>query len=137
MHCPRAAIDPLSTYQSPIVALMQCISSDAHFGSVDTRTQALPIRCAWLMFVCSAHRDAASTELELDDLQEAHKALIRAEALNPEMYGPLANALDRLMRWLHNTAEGGGLQPKKNTNDQWEVVFKEDKVGHLFPHHAH
>ena len=74
-------------------------------------------------------REAASAEMELDALQEAHKALIRADALNPEVYGPLAAAMDRLTCWLHNTAEGGALRDKGNGES--EVVFAGSKVGHI------
>ena len=84
-------------------------------------------RQLWLTTESRAlHRDAASAELELDTLQEVHKALIRADAgaQNPDLYGPLAAAMERLTGWLRALAEGGALQE----TGEWELVLAGPKV---------
>ena len=54
-----------------------------------------------------ACREAASAELELDTLAEAHKAFMGAHATctDPELYGPLAAGLERTVRWLQDAAQ--------------------------------
>ena len=51
-------------------------------------------------------REAASADLELDMLAEAHRALVGAHAAcaDPELYGPLAAAMERTVSWLSAVA---------------------------------
>ena len=51
---------------------------------------------------CTPSRDAASAELELDALADTHRALVGAHAASadPELYGPLAAAMERTVSWL-------------------------------------
>jgi len=59
-----------------------------------------------MVWVIAKYRDAASAELELDVLSEAHKLLVGAHAAcpDPELYGPLATAMQHTVDWLRSVA---------------------------------
>ena len=48
-----------------------------------------------IQYAESPNREAASLDLELDVLNEAHIALLKAEELNPGLEGPIDGAVDR------------------------------------------